>query len=159
MPRDPRKLRVFGLADDLVPDIYQATRSFPDEEKFGLISQMRRAAVSIAANIAEGCGRSTTGDYLRFLTMATGSAYELGYLSGLSGRLGMLKRSHASTLQSRCGSIAASLTALVESLEQADAPDRIAAARARKVSSPDPGRIRKKSFEVTLEELARKKSR
>ena len=158
MPRDPRKLRVFGLADDLVPEIYQATRSFPDEEKFGLVSQMRRAAVSIAANIAEGCGRRTTADYLRFLAIATGSAYELGYLCGLSGRLDMLKRAHASTLQSRCGAIAASLTALVDSLENADASEMR--------SSSDDKRTRARrsdrgTFQIALDELPsqRKRSR
>ena len=122
MPRDPRKLRVFGLADELVPVIYEATRTFPPEEKFGMVSQMRRAAVSIPANIVEGCGRRSTADYLRFLNIATGSAYELGYLCGLSGRLGMLKNVEASKLKTECGQIAASLTALIESLERADEP-------------------------------------
>jgi len=83
MPRDPRKLRVFALADGLVPEIYGATKSFPTEERFGLVSQLRRAAVSVPANIVEGCGRRKTNDYLHFLNIATGSAYELGYLLGV----------------------------------------------------------------------------
>lgn len=60
MPRDPRKLRVFGMADELVPLIYKATVKFPTEEKYGLVSQMRRAAVSIPSDIVEGCGRRST---------------------------------------------------------------------------------------------------
>lgn len=120
MPRDPRKLRVFVLADELVPDIYAATKSFPDEEKYGLVSQMRRAAVSIPANIAEGCGRQRTNDYLRFIGIATGSSYELGYLVGLSVRLGFLEAVRGDDLARRCGHVSASLTALVESLENTE---------------------------------------
>jgi four helix bundle protein len=108
------------MADDLVLLIYKATVKFPTEEKYGLVSQMRRAAVSIPSNIVEGCGRRSTADYLNFLNVATGSAYELGYLCGLSGRLEMLATKTAADLQERCNHIAASLTALVESLENAD---------------------------------------
>ena len=120
MPRDPRKLRVFTIADTLVPAIYEHTRSFPADERFGLVVQMRRAAVSIPANIVEGCGRRRTKDYLRFLSIANGSAYELGYLVGLSVRLGMMTRENADALSSQAGHIAASLTALIESLDGAD---------------------------------------
>jgi four helix bundle protein len=123
MPRDPWKLRVFALADSLVPEIYGATRSFPTEERFGLVSQLRRAAVSVPANIVEGCGRRKTNDYLHFLNIATGSAYELGYLLGLSARLEMMPAKDAGALQDTCGHIAASLTALIDSLERADEPD------------------------------------
>jgi four helix bundle protein len=120
MPRDPRKLRVFTIADTLVPAIYEHTRSFPADERFGLVVQMRRAAVSIPANIVEGGGRRRTKDYLRFLSIANGSAYELGYLVGLSVRLGMMTRENADALSSQAGHIAASLTALIESLDGAD---------------------------------------
>jgi four helix bundle protein len=120
MPRDPRKLRVFALANSLVPAIYEHTRSFPADERFGLVVQMRRAAVSIPANTVEGCGRRKTQDYLRFLSIANGSAYELGYLAGLSARLGMMAPDDADALSSQAGHIAASLTALIESLDGAD---------------------------------------
>jgi four helix bundle protein len=64
--RNPHKLRAFELADALVLRVYQETQSFPKEELFGLVSQMRRAAVSIPSNIAEGCGRSTEKNIFNF---------------------------------------------------------------------------------------------
>ena len=157
MPRDPRKLRVFGLADKLVLSIYEMTKCFPDEEKFGLVSQMRRAAVSIPANIAEGCGRRTTTDYLRFLTIATGSAYELGYLCGLSGRLEFTRAATAASLEDRCQHVAASLIALVESLESSD---RSAKTHTREPRRSPPAGSHAASFEIAVEHLpGRAKSR
>ena len=70
--------------------VYRETGSFPREELFGLTSQIRRAAVSVASNIAEGCGRSTDVDFLRFLDMANGSLRELQYQISLAQRLGYL---------------------------------------------------------------------
>jgi four helix bundle protein len=61
----------------LAEDVYGLTQQFPNEERYGLTSQLRRAAISIPANIAEGNSRSTTKDYLRFLTMAVGSLAEM----------------------------------------------------------------------------------
>ena len=75
--KDFRDLKVWHKARDLVLEVYRATRRFPKEEMFGLQSQLRRASVSIAANIAEGCGRSSGGDFARFLYVAMGSASEL----------------------------------------------------------------------------------
>ena len=88
--RDHRKLRAFEAADELALAIYQATRSFPREEQFGLTSQMRRGAVSIASNIVEGSARRTEADYIRFLDMAHASARELEYQLSLASRLGYL---------------------------------------------------------------------
>lgn len=72
-----RDLRVWKQSMDVVTDIYKTTHAFPQEELYGLTAQMRRCAVSIPSNIAEGYGRGTTHDYLRFLRIAMGSLYEL----------------------------------------------------------------------------------
>ena len=90
MSRDHRKLQVFTLADQLILEVYAKTAMFPDDERYGIRSQVRRAAVSVAANIVEGCARDKTGDYLRFVCIATGSAAETLYLLDLSTRLGFL---------------------------------------------------------------------
>jgi four helix bundle protein len=118
MARDPRKLRVFALADSLVPDIYLITKGFPSDERYGLVSQMRRAAVSVPSNIVEGCARRSSRDYVNFLNIANGSAYELCYLVLLATKLGFIVRSIGEPLSDRCEHVAASLTALIDSLEE-----------------------------------------
>ncbi len=70
------KLDAWQLAIEFSDDVYRVTRTFPSEERFGLTNQLRRAAVSIAANIAEGSGRSTDKDFCRFLEIAYGSLME-----------------------------------------------------------------------------------
>lgn len=73
---------------ELVSKIYELTMSFPEEEKFGITNQMRRAAVSIPSNIAEGWGRKSTGSYIQFLNIAKGSLYELETQTLISKNLG-----------------------------------------------------------------------
>lgn len=77
--RDHTRLRAFGMADGVVMEVYRVTRGFPGEERFGLTSQVRRAAMSMASNIVEGCARNSEADYLRFLDMSYGSAKDLEY--------------------------------------------------------------------------------
>ena len=86
-----KKLFVWQRADELVVQIYNATRDFPKEELYGLISQLRRAAVSVPANIAEGMGRQNRKETKQFLNVALGSLNETEYLIGLSQRLGYLR--------------------------------------------------------------------
>jgi four helix bundle protein len=81
--RDHTKLRAFEVADGLVLNVYKVTKGFPREEQFGLTSQLRRAGVSIASNIVEGCARNSEADYIHFLDMAYGSAREVEYQIGL----------------------------------------------------------------------------
>lgn len=75
--RNFRKYEIWHRAIALTKEIYKMTESYPNHEKFGIISQMRRAGVSIASNIAEGASRSTEKDFARFLEIALGSAFEV----------------------------------------------------------------------------------
>jgi len=72
-----RKLNIWVKSIEFVTDIYRITNSFPKEEKFGLVSQMQRSAVSIPTNIAEGSAKSSNKDFARFIEMSIGSSYEL----------------------------------------------------------------------------------
>jgi four helix bundle protein len=84
------RLRVFREAEDLTVLVYRLTRSLPSDERFGLVQQMRRAGVSIASNIAEGCGRGGTRELVRFLSIALGSTTELECQLRLVRRLGYI---------------------------------------------------------------------
>ena len=88
--RDFRSLRAWQRGRELTLDVYRLTRSFPKTESYGLTAQIRRSAVSIPANIAEGAGRSSRKDYARFLDIALGSANELESHLLLAKDLGLL---------------------------------------------------------------------
>jgi four helix bundle protein len=99
--RDHTKLEAYKAADDLAVAVYAAVRRFPSEERFGLSLQLRRAAVSAAANIVEGCARITAADYGRFLSIAYASAREVQYEIDLAHRLGYLKPETANVLKQK----------------------------------------------------------
>jgi four helix bundle protein len=87
-----RELEVWRCAMDVVEEVYRFSKEFPTDEKFGLTSQIRRAAVSVPANIAEGYGRVHRGDYIRHLSVANGSLMELETHLLIAGRLEYLKK-------------------------------------------------------------------
>lgn len=88
-----KDLTVWQKAIDLAESIYRITALFPNEERFGLINQMRRCAVSISSNIAEGKGRNSLNDYIHFLYMARGSLFELETQLTLSKKLNFVEQS------------------------------------------------------------------
>jgi len=114
--RDHHKLDAFNLADELAILTYQMTRGFPQDERFGLVAQMRRAAVSVASNIVEGCARRTQSDYLRFLDMAFGSLRELGYQFSLAHRLGYMDAKAYGPIGEKCEKTSKVLAGLIRSL-------------------------------------------
>ena len=89
--KDFRDIKVWQKAHNLTLEIYKATRSFPKDELYTLVSQIRRASVSIPANVAEGCGRGTDSELRQFLQIAMGSASELEYHLVLARDLGYLE--------------------------------------------------------------------
>ena len=119
--RDHRKLKAFELADKLVILIYRATREFPREEQFGLSAQLRRAALSAASNIVEGCARHSEADYLRFLDMAYGSICEAQYQVSVAERLGYFKDGQVTGLKDAGTETSKALNGLIRSLRRASA--------------------------------------
>ena len=115
--RDFRKLQTWQKGHALALAVYQATRRFPREEIYGLTSQMRRAAVSIPTNIAEGCGRDTARDFLRFMHIAMGSASELEYLIQISQELGFLAESTGSTMAGLTTEVKRMLSSFINKLK------------------------------------------
>ncbi len=90
--RDYKKIKAWELAHQLALNVYRSTAHFPVSEQFGITSQLRRAASSVPANIAEGSGRTTDKDFLRFLDIALGSLKETEYFLLLSNELNYLQK-------------------------------------------------------------------
>jgi four helix bundle protein len=116
--RDHRDLRMWNLSMSLTQSIYETTRTFPADERFGLTAQMRRAAVSIPANIAEGFGRETTGAYIQFVRISQGSAKELETLIDIAKRVGFLNEDRAAGLAATVTEVSKMTRALIRALER-----------------------------------------
>jgi len=114
--RNFRELKVWEKAHRLTLEIYQVTIHFPQEERYGLISQMRRCSASIPANIAEGCGRSGKAEFAHFLQVALGSASELDYHLLLSRDLRFLDAGAYEPLATRVTEVKRMLTVLIQKL-------------------------------------------
>jgi four helix bundle protein len=113
------RLEVWNKSIDFADLVYRVTRAFPDDERFGLTSQMRRAAVSVSSNIAEGSARFSKTDSARFLEIATGSVFEVVSQSFISRRQGFLTEADFGTLYSAAEEQGRMLSGLRKSLLEA----------------------------------------
>jgi len=116
-----RQLSVWQKSHKLTLSIYNITRTFPREERFGLTSQLRRAASSIGANIAEGCGRNTRIEFRRFLDLAMGSASEVEYFLLLAFDLGLITQVSYGPAEKGITEIKRMLAGFIETLRRAAA--------------------------------------
>ena len=123
------KIKAWQLADKLALEVYRVTKEFPRDEIYGLTSQMRRAAVSVAANITEGAQRQTYKDYLNFLYTAKGSLAEVEYHVHLSQQLGYLSDVQVGGLATLEDEAARTLHGLIVWVE-----NQIAAGHAKKLT-------------------------
>lgn len=104
-------------AIELAVECYEATKAFPASETYGMVSQVRRAAASVAANIAEGHGRDGTAHFVQFLKVAQGSLKELETHLIISGRVGLLDEPIQAALLASCDEIGRMLRSLIRSLQ------------------------------------------
>lgn len=115
--RDFRELKVWEKSHKLTLDVYKATAGFPQEELYGLTSQIRRSCASIPANIAEGCGRDGDAELARFSRIAAGSASELEYHLLLANELNFLNNSDHGKLTKEVTEIKRMLTSFIQKLK------------------------------------------
>lgn len=116
-----RDLIVWKKSMALVTGVYRVTRNFPNDETYGLASQIRRCAISIPSNIAEGYGRNSTSDYIRFLHIATGSLYELQTQTEIAFKLEYLKKADFDELYESSREIERMLSSLSRKLNNKQA--------------------------------------
>ncbi|UHD17000.1 four helix bundle protein [Thiocapsa bogorovii] len=114
--QDFRDLLVWVKAHDATLAVYRYTQTFPSDERFGLTFQIRRAAVSVASNIAEGSGRRSDADFARFLSIAFGSASEVEYQALLARDLGYMSDSEHQEIRDRLSEVKRMLSSLIKRL-------------------------------------------
>jgi four helix bundle protein len=122
--RDFRELKVWERSHQLTLEVYKATTRFPREEMYGLTSQIRRAAASVPANIAEGCGRSSTAELARFLHIAMGSATELEYHLLLARDLNFLADDHYAHLERELAEVKRMLNTYLQKMKASQTQPR-----------------------------------
>ena len=113
-----KNLDIWKEAMTLAYQVYEVTRNFPDMEKFGIVSQMTRAAVSVPSNIAEGAGRETDKDFIHFLSIAVGSLFELNTQIQLSEQIGYLTKEQSLLLQDQITKLECKIVALKDRLRK-----------------------------------------
>jgi four helix bundle protein len=114
--RDFRELMVWQKAHRLVMDIYQLTKGFPEDERFGLTAQLRRSSASVPTNIAEGCGREGDRELARFISIAAGSASETEYQLLLAHDLGYVSEEEGRKLQAQVSEVKRMLNGFMKKL-------------------------------------------
>jgi len=113
-----RDLIVWQKSVDMVTTVYECTKSFPKDELYGIVSQIRRSAVSVPSNIAEGYGRRSTQDYIRFLQIALGSLYELQTQLIISMNLKFLTKETLAAIDLKLSEIEKMLISLIKKLDK-----------------------------------------
>jgi len=115
--RNFKELKVWEKAHELTLRVYHSTKSFPVQEQYGITSQLRRAAVSVSTNIAEGCGRSSEIEFARFLEIAYASASELQYLALLSKDLELFDSSSHQQITSQVEEVKRMLYTFIQTVK------------------------------------------
>jgi four helix bundle protein len=122
--RNFRQLDVWKKTHSLTLDVYRVTADFPATERFGLTTQLQRAAASIGANLAEGCGRETDADFRRFVQMASGSACEVEYHLILARDLDLISEESHELLNASVNEVKRMLVGLTRYLDSASPSKR-----------------------------------
>ncbi len=117
-PQSHRDLRVWQISLDLTETLYRLSGDWPKNEQYGLVSQIRRAAVSVPANVAEGAGRRSTGEFIQFVGIARGSLAEVETLLIIARRLGYVEEPVCRQLLEDIYELGRMTTGLIQSLEQ-----------------------------------------
>lgn len=115
--RNWKELQVAQKARQLALDVYACTSSFPDSERFGLVSQLRRASVSIGSNIAEGCGRDSDRELVRYMTIANGSTSEVEFQLSLARDLNFIEEEKYAQIDASIREVGKMLTAFIRAVE------------------------------------------